>query len=117
METDFIFWKIASNDVSSKQLTCLLQVLRALDIDVSEGKRAELLAMLDENGDGAVDKDELKKALRRQCLYHIEDGRFYVLVSLREAEVISVCTSFCRKIYFGIKSAAVLKSLRSITHH
>ena len=62
-------------------------MLRALDVDVSGGKGAELLAMLDRDGDGAVDKEELKLGLRNQSLYQIEDGRFYVLVSLREAEV------------------------------
>ncbi len=71
----------------SYSLGWLGQVLRALDVDVSEGKRDALLAMLDKDGDGHVDKEELTLGLRRQCLYHIQEGRFYVIVSLREAEV------------------------------
>lgn len=43
--------------------------------------------MLDADEDGKVDKEELKRGLQRQSLYQIEDGRFFVLVSLREAEV------------------------------
>ena len=72
----------------------LRQVLRALDVDVSEENRAALLAMLDTDGDGHVDKEELKLGLRKQSLYHIQEGRFFVIVSLREAEVIATAAGF-----------------------
>jgi len=62
------------------------QVLRALDVVLEEGEDSEVAAALDLNASGTVDLNELKTALSRLSFFGIQDGRYFVLLSLIEAE-------------------------------
>lgn len=70
------------------------QVLRSLDVELEdEDDDKELAKSLDLNQDGRVDLEELKIAVKRQSFFGIQEGRFFVVLSLAEAEVITSWTS------------------------
>ena len=62
------------------------QVLRALDVVLEGDDPSEVAAALDLNASGTVDLNELKTALSRLSFFGIQDGRYFVLLSLVEAE-------------------------------
>jgi hypothetical protein len=75
-----------SGKLSPKELR---QVLKAVDIDVdAEEKSGTDLASLvrDDDGDGEVDFEELKTMMTKHSFYKMQPGRYYVALSLVEAE-------------------------------
>lgn len=62
------------------------QVLRALDVVLEDDADLEVNSALDLNSSGTVDLSELKTALSRLSFFGIQEGRYFVLLSLVEAE-------------------------------
>lgn len=62
------------------------QVLRSLDVVLEDDSDADLSTALDMNSNGTVDLAELRTALARLSFFGIQDGRYFVLLSLPEAE-------------------------------
>ena len=48
------------------------QVLKAMDVDVTETNRNRLLALMDEDKSGSISAVELRKSLAKQSLYGIQ---------------------------------------------
>ena len=78
-----------ANQSGGISVTELKEVLKAIDVDVdTEGK--QFLASMHQGGDlnrdGSISFEELKKMLTQRKFYRVQGGRFYVAMSLFEAE-------------------------------
>ena len=95
---------VATGPEPKLQLKEFKQLLLALDVDI-ETDAEEIEALMAEHPDGLAFND-LKQIVHKQQLYKVQSGRYYVALTLEEAETMrgkenaSFCAIFILKIIF-----------------
>jgi hypothetical protein len=79
-----------SQDLSPEEAK---KALQAIDMSLkacgdSGAELDSIIDQMDRNKNGKIDFEEFKHAITRQSYYAIQDGRYFVLLSLKEAEAL-----------------------------
>eukprot|EP00798_Chlamydomonas_sp_ICE-L_P024425 gene24425-10024_t len=75
------------------------QTLAAIDLQLKEDGDEELdrlVGLMDKNLDGQIDFEELKNAVASQTYYSIQEGRYFIILSLQEAESLRAAMHIAR---------------------